>query len=598
MNSKQVVFSHLLSSLCKHLGASVVSNLQKLKNIILLILFIIPLVGCALSTEVTSDFGTETDSSNSSINSIQNLQYKIAVVADSNEDKFAKCVERGLRRILRKSIVISEEKFRDEIYPHTQLCDRPSSAVHVYELLSNPNVHLKLLDIELDFIVYVGGSTNWKDRGGYITPPALPLPLWFGYTQKERKTSIRTAILDINKSGLLGNAFVRSKGIVAIPIAVLWLPIPLGLGTESSACSKTAQHIADSLVRRSLYTQNVDDAEEQSQLTNIDSTPTASDQVNRGYIDELKRSADEDNAEDQFTLGRMYHNGNRVEQDYREALKWFKKASENENADAQYYLGAMYYEGRGVSQDYAEAEKWYRKAAEQGNAEAAFMISELYFWGFGVSKDKREAARWCLEAANLGHGSAACAMGQRYSEIIGPQSYWGSKIEEYKWLWVCIQRGDILESERTPASFKLDHLASQFSVGTLEYANIVAKEWRPHSSPVVSDYKQAISSSCNEIAGNYVGTATDNCTGRNITSNQVVDVNSECTFVAKSTSGSTTITTNGSLTARNGNNYQGRATNNAGCGSFDMNCSVNLPSVTCNYTFSNGASGTISLTRK
>ena len=419
----------------------------------LLILFITPLAGCALSTKVESDFGTKTDSSDSSINSIQNPQYKIAVVADSNEDKFARCVERGLGSRLRKSIVISEEKFREEIYPHTQLCDRPSSEVQVHELLSNPIIHLKLLDIELDFIVYVGGSTNWKSRDGYMTPPAFPLPIWFGYTQKERKTSIRTTILDINKSRLAGNAFVRSKGIVAIPIAVLWVPIPLGLGTESSACNKTAQHIANSLIRRSFYSQNVEDAEEQSQLTSIDkvkritiednppdraqltriySTPTASGPVNRWFIDELRRLANEDNTEDQFTLGLMLHKGNRVEQDYQEALKWFKKASENGNVDAQYYLGSMYYDGRGVSQDYVEAEKWYREAAEQGYADVQYRLGYMHYEGLGVEQDYKEAFKWFKKAAEQGYAEGQYSLGYMYFQGEGVQKNYSEAIKWFK----------------------------------------------------------------------------------------------------------------------------------------------------------------------
>lgn len=174
MRSQLIVLALKLSYLNRYRCVSLISTARVLKNNLILGLALISLLGCALSTKVESDFGTKIDSSISSMDTIHNPQYKIAVVAVSKDYKFAECVERGLRSRLRKSIVLSEEKFRDVIYPHTQLCERPTSKVQVHELLSNPIINLKLLDIELDFIVYVGGSTHWKGGDGLWHLQSLP----------------------------------------------------------------------------------------------------------------------------------------------------------------------------------------------------------------------------------------------------------------------------------------------------------------------------------------------------------------------------------------------------------------------------------------
>ena len=447
-------FSSLLMYLSAYGCATIVYKFQKLRSIILLSLIIPSLVGCALNTEIKSNLGSSIYSAPPPFTTLQDYHHKISVISASPKNRgFTECVENGLRSRLKNSTIISEESFRDLISPWFELCNKPSNESELKAVLSNPLINRRLNEIGLDFIIYVEGSTRWRESGKVVGGDFIVM----GYAQKERKSNIVTTIVDINSSKLLGDTVVRSKGIIAIPIFMLFAPIPIGLATETSACRQTVQHIAKYLMGESLCDQNV--VEDDEEANNLDKnllkqTDTDSERIsdsNSDLIDYYKRSALEENADAQYRFGLIYYSGNGVEQNYHEALKWWLKSAEQGHVYAQYGLGMMYLEGKGIH-DPREAVRWLKKAADQdfpaaieslkllkesskyaiynrkevinwiknkaenGQAESHYRLGVMHEQSNDVEKDFDEASRWYKRAANQGYAPAQDTLGEIYKD--------------------------------------------------------------------------------------------------------------------------------------------------------------------------------------
>lgn len=96
---------------------------------------------------------------------------------------------------------------------------------------------------------------------------------------------------------------------------------------------------------------------------------------------------------------------------------------------------------------------------------------------------------------------------------------------------------------------------------------------------------------CEDIAGCYEGAFTDNCPGTVVTGRMYLAMNSDCSFSSFSNSG---VQATGSITGRNGSIYTGSGTTDSnGCGAFSLTCSDTGSSVSCNYTYSTGKTGSI-----
>jgi hypothetical protein len=207
----------------------------------------LPLAGCALNTETNSTLKQGIESDPSPEFSTHQYSAKIAVLAAYEDDReFAECIENGLRGALPNSTIISKESLGDGPTPWRALSNKPANETELRSLLNSPSVSSRLK--EVDFIVYVEGATRWSESGKV----GGGVPIVMGYVQKTRKTYITATIVDINRAELLGKSVVRARGIVAIPICMMFFPIPIGLATETSACHQMVKHIASSLAGESL----------------------------------------------------------------------------------------------------------------------------------------------------------------------------------------------------------------------------------------------------------------------------------------------------------------------------------------------------------
>jgi hypothetical protein len=104
--------------------------------------------------------------------------------------------------------------------------------------------------------------------------------------------------------------------------------------------------------------------------------------------------------------------------------------------------------------------------------------------------------------------------------------------------------------------------------------------------------RDKIDHSCSDIAGCYSGNFVDNCPGYNVNGILGVNINSDCTFSTVSIFG---VKSSGKITGRTNNTYIGRGqTDPSGCGAYNITCMDLGSSISCNYNYDNGRSGSIS----
>jgi hypothetical protein len=97
---------------------------------------------------------------------------------------------------------------------------------------------------------------------------------------------------------------------------------------------------------------------------------------------------------------------------------------------------------------------------------------------------------------------------------------------------------------------------------------------------------------CEDIAGCYSGNFTDNCPGYNVNGILGVNINFDCTFSTVSIFG---VKSSGKIIDRTNNTYIGTGqTDPSGCGAYNITCTDLGSSISCNYNYDNGRSGSIS----
>ena len=174
--------------------------------------------------------------------------FSVATVLSINfeDEKFAKCVQMGLKKDLSKITFVPGDKFRDALYPWFEPSTAPKEIDELSAILNKVSVRKRIKALGVELLIYVYGDT-YQDRlqgyggGGY--PGAA-----VGYGAAERQTRIWTTVWDLKEKAILGTTDVNFQGTVHVP--VLGIPIVIPAFTESSACSETVKRISNGLTGR------------------------------------------------------------------------------------------------------------------------------------------------------------------------------------------------------------------------------------------------------------------------------------------------------------------------------------------------------------
>ncbi len=171
-------------------------------------------------------------------------QFSIATVlsVDFEDEKFAGCVQRGLKNELTEISFIPGDRFRHALYPWFEPSTAPKEIGELLVILSKAPVIERIKTLGVELLIYVYGDTFQSRFDGDVDASS---GVAVGYLLAERETHILTTVWNLNEKIIIGNTDVNFQGTVHLPI--LGLPIVIPALTESSACSETVKRISNSI---------------------------------------------------------------------------------------------------------------------------------------------------------------------------------------------------------------------------------------------------------------------------------------------------------------------------------------------------------------
>jgi hypothetical protein len=182
-------------------------------------------------------------------------QFSVASVlsVDFEDNYFAECVQRGLKKDFSKITFIPGERFREALYPWFEPRTAPKEISKLSALLSKPLIREQIEALGVELLIYVHGDTyqgNFTGFGGGSGQIVV------GYSASERKTHMWTTVWNLKEKSRIGDIEVNFQGTVHLP----WLGIPILIPafTESSACSETVKRISNSLTGKGSHKEKID----------------------------------------------------------------------------------------------------------------------------------------------------------------------------------------------------------------------------------------------------------------------------------------------------------------------------------------------------
>jgi len=182
-------------------------------------------------------------------------QFSVASVlsVDFEDNYFAECVQRGLKKDFSKITFIPGERFREALYPWFEPRTAPKEISKLSALLSKPLIREQIEALGVELLIYVHGDTyqgNFTGFGGGSGQIVV------GYSASERKTHMWTTVWNLKEKSRIGDIEVNFQGTVHLP----WLGIPILIPalTESSACDETIKRISNCLTGKGSYKEKSD----------------------------------------------------------------------------------------------------------------------------------------------------------------------------------------------------------------------------------------------------------------------------------------------------------------------------------------------------
>jgi uncharacterized protein len=141
-----------------------------------------------------------------------------------------------------------------------------------------------------------------------------------------------------------------------------------------------------------------------------------------GFLQTLRRLADDGNADAMFRLGRLYAAGVGVERNDATAVQWFQKGAAGGNLNATTSLAVAFLEARGTARDQQEGLRLLRLAAGKDHLEAMYRLGVILAEGKITNKDTAEALRLFTKGADAGFMPAMLELAHLYNTGEGAQA--------------------------------------------------------------------------------------------------------------------------------------------------------------------------------
>lgn len=158
------------------------------------------------------------------------------------EKSFSECLYNELEGSGRVVNIISETRFKDEMFPWFEPRLAPSRPELVGQLLENDRVARRVDELNVRYLVWVHGESEALNKQGMMTCTLSPAGGGcLGVLSWDNASDYEASIWDMQSSESLGVISAEATGTSVIP--AIGVPIPLIARTKTASCKGLADQL-------------------------------------------------------------------------------------------------------------------------------------------------------------------------------------------------------------------------------------------------------------------------------------------------------------------------------------------------------------------
>ncbi len=168
------------------------------------------------------------------------------LAGNRTEEEFVRCVSKKIRSGKKRTHVIGERKFVDDLYPWLEPRTMPRESADLSEFMERPGVGEAIRRKRVRYMVWLSGQTMREGSGGSLSCAAGPGGAGcFGLAWWQNNSEYTASVWDISDGSDLGAMKANVRGTSVIPALVI--PIPIIARTREKACDSLAGQLRDYL---------------------------------------------------------------------------------------------------------------------------------------------------------------------------------------------------------------------------------------------------------------------------------------------------------------------------------------------------------------
>jgi len=158
------------------------------------------------------------------------------------EESFTECIVDALSRGSSGLNLVSEDDFKDQLYPWFEARTAPTSADDLGRLFAQPGVSDQIENTKIRYLAWIDGNTVTTDQGGGISCTISAAGGGcFGMSYWEEDASYEASIWDLRDLTTAGQIVVDANGTSYL--AGLVIPIPILARPGNKACKDLAAQL-------------------------------------------------------------------------------------------------------------------------------------------------------------------------------------------------------------------------------------------------------------------------------------------------------------------------------------------------------------------
>jgi len=163
------------------------------------------------------------------------------------EESFTDCIVSALSKGSSPMNLVSEDDFKDQLYPWFEARTAPTSADDLARLFAQPGVSDKIENSKIRYLAWIDGNTVTTDQGGGISCTISAAGGGcFGMSYWEEDASYEASIWDLQNLTTAGEILADANGTSYL--AGLVVPIPILARPGNAACKALAAQLKQFLL--------------------------------------------------------------------------------------------------------------------------------------------------------------------------------------------------------------------------------------------------------------------------------------------------------------------------------------------------------------